>query len=187
MSDGEDNGRYADAIDIIITPPDLALVSDTEDLDDDIQILNDENQIPREVAGNFEIEYQFNDENRFCLRQDENAQPSTSGKCGGTMNIDETVKIADDEDESDKQPLEKRRRTPACKSDEVPLEKRRKTSACKVTTKWSRRAVYSFDKEPFDDTMKSYKALVDRIGMYCNINNYGMCMCVYMCICICFR
>lgn len=52
---------YYVPVDIIITPPAGDTVSD---LDYNIQILNDENQIPREMPGNFEIEYQYNDGNR---------------------------------------------------------------------------------------------------------------------------
>lgn len=65
-SDEEDSnlGHKADNIDIVITPPDLIDdVSDLEEIDDNIQIVNDDNKLPNELAGQFEIEFNYDDGN----------------------------------------------------------------------------------------------------------------------------
>lgn len=62
-SDDEEEygGKNADAIDIIVVPPDPAEVSDVEDLDEEV-LANDANPQIQEVAGTFEVLYTFNDE-----------------------------------------------------------------------------------------------------------------------------
>lgn len=64
-SDGEEDiDHHADAVDIIITPPDAVDdVSDNEELDENVQLLRDEHVLPREIAGQFEIEYVYEDGN----------------------------------------------------------------------------------------------------------------------------
>ena len=53
----------ANEFNIVITPPeDVDEMADNEDLDDDIQIMNLPTEIA-EVAGGFEVEYNYKDEN----------------------------------------------------------------------------------------------------------------------------
>ncbi|KAL7725597.1 hypothetical protein ACLKA6_008009 [Drosophila palustris] len=63
-SDEEHFGQNADAADIIITPPDVVdALSDNEELDDNVQLLREEVELPREIAGQFEVECVYDDQN----------------------------------------------------------------------------------------------------------------------------
>lgn len=65
-SDEEENecNHNADKINVVITPPDkVDDVTDNEDIDDDLQILHCNNQLPNETPGLLEMEYIYNDDN----------------------------------------------------------------------------------------------------------------------------
>ncbi|XP_036335352.1 uncharacterized protein LOC118745785 [Rhagoletis pomonella] len=59
------NIKNADAVQMILLPPDAVdAVSDTEDVDEDVQLLSDQaEETPGEVAGAVEILYLYNDDN----------------------------------------------------------------------------------------------------------------------------
>lgn len=93
-SDEEENdvGHKADKINFVITPPDkVDEISDNENIDDNLPILHDKTQFPNEMAGQFEIEYIYDDNNvnlqvvselvetnHDPLDTDDDPQPSTS-------------------------------------------------------------------------------------------------------------
>ncbi|XP_033218972.1 piggyBac transposable element-derived protein 3-like [Belonocnema kinseyi] len=56
---------YADTVDLVVLPPETAdAVSDTENIDDEEQIMNDENEfLPHEIAGHIELSCTYNDDN----------------------------------------------------------------------------------------------------------------------------
>lgn len=146
-SDGEDDfGQNADSVDIIITPPDVVdSVSDTEELDDNVQLLDDEPGLPREIVGQFELQCTYNDGN-------EN-MPSD----GNETEIDEEegddVVMAAISDGCRRKSQPKTKKT----------QKRLRTDE-EIKSKWTKKQNYEFDKAPFDDTANSYKALYDKIG-----------------------
>lgn len=78
--DEDDNGRHASTVDIIIRTPDASFVSYNEDLDDDIQVLNDVNVLPREIAGHFEIEHIYDDGNEHVPAAAYEEEVQTSGR-----------------------------------------------------------------------------------------------------------
>lgn len=85
-SDGEEDfERESDTTHVVILPPDdVDEISDTEELDDNLQVLNDDQNLPHEITGTYEIE-------RFCSRWNEDILsaenenddlPVTSSKIG---------------------------------------------------------------------------------------------------------
>lgn len=57
-SDEEDNVSTADKINIVVIPPDkVDELTDNEEIDDNVQILREEATLPKEIPGQFEIEY----------------------------------------------------------------------------------------------------------------------------------
>ena len=153
--DVEDNfGQYADAVNIVITPPDVVdPVSDNEELDDNFQLLHDELEMPREIAGQFEIECKYYDTNEHMPLG------------GGDDDTDVVNEPNLEQEEQDGTPVAStssgrgRKSTP--KSRKVP---KRSLIDEAIKPKWSRLQNYQFDKIPIDDTATSYKALYQQIG-----------------------
>lgn len=142
--DDDDGARYADNVDICILPPEPHQgPSDTEDFDDNEQLVNDVDVLPREMAGGFEVEYVFDDENAHI----------------GAVEADDNDD-GDADSESDDEippPVARGRGRPAKGAPKrVPVAPNK--------TKWSSRNNYSFEKEPFDDSANLHKALYDEIG-----------------------
>lgn len=152
---GLNDGRNADAIDIIIRPPeDVDNVSDVEEIDDNVQILNDENIMPREMAGQFEVEYLYDDGNEHIPASIEDEEYVEEEE-----NNEEEEDNYEEEEEAAVVPP-KRRRGP-------PVKQKAKEKVVKTQQKaatWTQNEDYVFDKEPFDDTANSYKSLFALIG-----------------------
>lgn len=75
------NLSAAKEVNVIIVPPD-GEISDTEDLDDDFIIINDNNDLPNEIAGSFDIECVYDDEtiltNKGAIDEKETDEPVAS-------------------------------------------------------------------------------------------------------------
>ncbi|XP_036329436.1 piggyBac transposable element-derived protein 3-like [Rhagoletis pomonella] len=150
-SDGEDNFvQHADAVDIIITPPDVDILSDNEELDDNIQLLRDDPELPHEIAGQFEIQCVYDDSNEHL----------PSGCDGDTVNEPDF-----EQEEEDDTPVAStssgRGRKSTLKSSKPPKRPRIEEG---MKPKWSRSQNYQFTKIPFDDSATSHKALYEKIG-----------------------
>ncbi|KAL7725123.1 hypothetical protein ACLKA6_000436 [Drosophila palustris] len=137
-SDEEHFGQNADAADIIITPPDVIdALSDNEELDYNVQLLRDEVELPLEIAGQFEVE---------CVYDDQNEHIPTV--CDDDMDVEEGDMSSTSSGRS-------------CTSASRKAQKRPRIVEG-MNLKWSRRKNYKF--VPKDDTPTSYKALYKKIG-----------------------
>lgn len=143
--------QHADAVDIIIIPPDTVdAVSDNEDLDDNVQLLRDVQ--PRDIAGKMEIKCVYNDEIEYM-------------PLGADYDNTDDVNGPEVEEEEDETPVASSSSGRPRKSTSKPRkENKRPRTDDGMKPKWSRKQNYRFDKTPFDDTATSYKALYEQIG-----------------------
>lgn len=136
--DEEDDGAsYANNVKICILPPETHQgLSDTEDFDDNEQLLNDADVLPSEMAGGFEVEYVFDDENAHI----------------GAVEAENEAVDDSESDDGIPAPVARRGRPP------------KRAPIAPNKAKWSSRNNYEFDKQPFDDSANLHKALYEKIG-----------------------
>lgn len=138
--EGEENGHNADEVNIIITPPNqVDDISDDEEIDDNVQILHDQHQLPNEMAGQFELEYIYEDGN-------EHLPP-----VGDTVEIEPNEPEELDVDEEE--PTTSRSRSRPVRRPSI-----------NRGAKWSHAKSYKFDKQPINTQKDDQKALFEKIG-----------------------
>ncbi|KAM8702083.1 hypothetical protein ACLKA7_004944 [Drosophila subpalustris] len=113
--------------------------NDNEELDDNVQLLREEVELPREIAGQFEVE---------CVYDDQNEHIPT---------------VCDDDMDAEEGDMSSTSSGRSCTSASRKAQKRPRIVEG-MKPKWSRRKNYKYVQIPKDDTPTSYKALYEKIG-----------------------